>query len=620
MDNISVLINLINEKIKDLIQKINDNATNIDNSSRVLQLDEELKENPFIIGEDDIERELEEYFTKIEDKELLAQLLDDIFVLKTVANIKKKITDITYNEVEKQRLERIHNALLKIEEINKSRKEEKRKEITIQESLKTKYSSLHDKLIAGEKGTEHFTPQEIDLMLEFSSELDYKFKLNLLEYIRKISSIINLNILQKETTEEIEEESTNEIEIDEEIIKNLFEKYGYEYESMPNKYKSLLRKKCKLQRIINIFEYIEEHKTEIGFIKKYGVLELEPKTPSFIQKEFRKLYLILRYATPNILDYLIEDAKKRNVSIEDVLRIDGVYKHVDREEKKEGGPGPGSSDETVAGSFEYYKKNAQLLDELSKEYQISTGDLSIDFYKTTLESCSEFFRTPDYRIKENIDVIKRYGIKLVEKCGSTYRLYYPSYLSKKNLDSSFDIALENPPLYSSVLERHSILRETKLIKKAIELRHKSKLTYDEKRKILPGVRSDKTEPIINRKHIEELAKKVNSKLIPELDELELIENFVKDEIVEKVDKYINNEKYKALCFEFDGVYVSRFKFYKVWTYMMNCYNKLTEQEKRNCNINDMLIYALTYNSYYTEEELEIIKGIIPSLKLGGEGR
>ena len=44
MDNISILINLINEKIKDLIQKINDNATNIDNSSRVLQLDEELKE------------------------------------------------------------------------------------------------------------------------------------------------------------------------------------------------------------------------------------------------------------------------------------------------------------------------------------------------------------------------------------------------------------------------------------------------------------------------------------------------------------------------------------------------------------------------------------------------
>lgn len=618
MNSINVIINLLNEKIKDLIKKIDDNSENINAPSRLLQLSEELKENPFLIGEDDIEMELEEYFNELEDKELLKQTLDDIFVLKVVANGKKKGINISLNSDELSRLERINDALQKVDEIHKRKKEQKINEISANRVLKSKYSSLYDKLLAGEHGTEHYTPAEIDLLIELSSPQDLNFKIEILEYIRKISSIINVNIIQKTSTPD-EEESTNEIEIDEEILKDLFEKYGYEYSNMPNKYKQLIRKRCKLQRIISIFEYIEENKSQLGFLKKYGKVGVIAKTKSGINNEFRRLYLMLRYATKDTLDYLLEDAKKREVSIEDILRIDGVYKHINRSERKEGPPGPQGKDETVSGSFEYYKRNSIILDELTRQYQMLTGDMNIDFYKTTLDECSEFFKTPDDIIRKNIEITRKYGLTLIKKYGGTYRLYKPTYLTARNLENSIDLMLENPPLYDYILRYPTLLREEKNSKKAIDRRQRGILQLNNQGELV-GVRLDRTEPNINRKHIEKLAENIHSKLIEASQNSEEIENYIDDEVTGKLNEYIDKIHQNELCFNINGVFVSKFKFYRVWTSMMNAYSKLSANDKKNCKLNDMVLYALTYNSCYTEDELEKIQGIIPGLKLGGEGR
>ena len=83
------------------------------------------------------------------------------------------------------------------------------------------------------------------------------YKIEVLEYIRNVSNYVSNNRIQSIEENTIDEE-IEEIEqvqkIDESVIKELFEKYDFEYDKMPNELKEALQTKCNLSKLISVFE------------------------------------------------------------------------------------------------------------------------------------------------------------------------------------------------------------------------------------------------------------------------------------------------------------------------------------------------------------------------------
>ena len=435
MSKVEELIGIIQAKLKYLVSKISNYNVNENNvSSRIAGMAKELKTDPFLLGDLDFRSEIDSYLKEIEDENYLISIIDDMTIIEIVCEAKKRGIDVSLNSEEIDKVNRVCEALLKVEDILKQRNEQLKKQKSADEILNSKYSRLYDKLIAGESCLEHFTDDEIDMILDSIKGKDFAFKFEILEYIRNISNVINNNIVNGVDEVDIYEDE-NTVEIDEDIIRNLFIKYHYQYDKMPDKFKKVLQTKCKVQRIIDLFEYMDG-KEEFKFLRNCG----NASASSANVAGFRKLVLLLRYATVETLDYIAKDAENRGITISDIFEIQGVYKHVSKPGRSSGTGGDGETDElSVSGSFEYYKGNALMLDELSREYQMKFGDPNIDFYKTTLETYPELFERSPEVIKNNIETARKYQLQLVEKDVNTYHLKCPSFLITGHLSKKLDL-------------------------------------------------------------------------------------------------------------------------------------------------------------------------------------
>lgn len=613
MSKVEELISIIQTKLKYLVSKIsNYNVTETEVSSRIAGAANELKTNPFLIGDIDFRSEIDSYLKEIEDEDYLISIIEDITVLDIVCDAKKRGIDVSLNSDEIDKVNRVCEALLKVEETLKQRNEQLRKQKSADEILSSKYSCLYDKLIAGENSLEHFTDSEIDMILELIKDKDFAFKFEILEYIRNISNVINQNIVNgKDEIDAYDDE--NSVEIDEDIIRNLFIKYHYEYDGMPDKFKKLLRNKCKVQKLIDLFEYMEG-KEEFKFLKDCG------KTPSSSANRagFKKLVLLLRYATVETLDYIVRDAEKRGITIDEIFKVEGVYKHVSKPGRSVGSGGDGETDElSISGSFEYYKGNALMLDELSREYQMKFGDPSIDFYKTTLETYPELFERSPEVIKNNIDVARKYQLQLVEKDVNTYHIKCPSFLTTGHLMNKIDLLLENAPLYDYILKYPSLLKEDLNIDIAISLRLLGRLEFNSIGQVKDVRRIRRPLPT-NMSYLDEFRDNVPRIFVEAASEHENVSVYRNDDVTLELENKVDREKHNGLTYNLNGVYVSKNKFSRVWTAIMKKYDELSDNDKENYDIKQLLVYSLTYNSCYTVLEFDAIKSYVEEMNYGGK--
>ena len=143
MSKVEELISIIQTKLKYLVSKIsNYNVTETEVSSRIAGAANELKTNPFLIGDIDFRSEIDSYLKEIEDEDYLISIIEDITVLDIVCDAKKRGIDVSLNSDEIDKVNRVCEALLKVDETLKQRNEQLRKQKSADEILSSKYSCL----------------------------------------------------------------------------------------------------------------------------------------------------------------------------------------------------------------------------------------------------------------------------------------------------------------------------------------------------------------------------------------------------------------------------------------------------------------------------------------------
>lgn len=618
MSSVNELMKIIESKIRELINQIDIYTPNSSESSRIIGITKEITDNPFLLGEKSYVTEIENYLKEIPDKEQLEELLMGIRILEISCGAINSGIEVKLNQEELDDVNKIVSALEEVESIYQQKNEQIKKQRTATESLKLRYLGIYDKLRAGTKGRKYIKDNEIDDILDLIQEKDFQFKLEILEHIRKISEYVSQN--QTKNIDEFEEQE-NDIEIDEDVLRQEFNKYGYQYDVMPDKYKVVLRKKCNMKKISKLFAFFEQNE-EFAYLKKYGTEE----TPSERKSNLKRLVLILRYATPATMEYLLKDSRDRGVSINEILQIEGVYKPITKktndDNHQQHTTNSESDDLALTGSFEYYKANTKLLDDLSKEYQIRENDPSIDFYKTTLEDNPYFFIMPDRLLKNNLKIAKKYGLEFIERDGETCHIKSPTFLAGRSLQKKIDLMLENKPLYNYILKYPSILQVDKKIRVAVYRRMTGQLEIDRYGKIKNDI-NRAPEPPLDRTPVETIEKtipQVFMKAAQESDDI-VEEDYRDDEVTRKLELE-TDESQKGLTYNLNGIPVSKPKFLRVWTSIMNKYDKLEETDRQSFETSNfekfdfektsdlLLLYALTYNSCYTQNEVECIKSFI----------
>lgn len=624
----SEIIEAYVEKLSKKIKELNKQSTNIStppNISENIQLIiDKLKNNPYSI-EDISNEELIEILKKHTGISVKDELFEKISIVRALAAANKEGINFDLLDSEKETINQL------VELLTETLNAELREYATFQQEVNKskleieKYRIIYDKLRAGFEGTEYIISEEVSILSELSKDDTFENRKNLLFSISSINKKVERNrLLDLQNTETKKEKVKTEI--DEELIKELFKKYGYTLNNMPEKIYKALRTKCKYNEIVKIFEALTSD-PRYNFTKDYGVPN-QNKTARMIKQEFLMLYHILRYATPAILKHLSNDAPKYQVTLEEIFRIRGVFKHnTNKTITLPGGGGGQTDDLSIDGAFDNYRKNTLLFEEI-RQYIKETEDIDINYYKEILESSPSSFTTNPETTKASFEIAKLYGIPFTYKGELTSIKGLTSKHLLERLDTIIETGNHNLMEYTQI--RKSSLNYSKVHYESILAYHygnclvlsDDNMYYkrNESRELWATYYGTDCIASLRRPHLEQLRSEIPAhyirkiEIIDEIDILNLAEAInldYSDEYIEKLEQYHDEKdtsKLGQLSYNINGVYISRLKFRKIWKALMEMYDQDVEIEK-------MLLFALTYKSYYTEQEFEVLKKFAYGLNL-----
>ena len=649
LDIRSFLLEKLEDKLKKLILIAKESILENPIKNEIIKIMNALNSNPYCLASLDKNRILSYIKKYLVDSDLISQeeivdYFDNSYeVIRNVSEYREKgLTDFEYEDDELI----IFNKLIEYLEIVL-------KELENEENLKldslsqndelSSYSSLCDKLRSNNP-LELITEEEIIIIVDLISNEELEVFYECVNFINDYNNQATHNKIEEIDhffDEDIEEETlddkakTKHEKITMSLLEEIFSKYGYTLEGIPKNILTAMLYYCSYNNIIEIFNFIEEH-DEFKFLKNFGKKTFKDdegnehkKNDRLIKREFIVLYNILRFSNKEILSYLAEHNKKEpNVELEDViLKVKGVVRKVSRAKKSKNPGGIINYDDfNESGSYENYIHNSNYLIELDKQYD--SGDsylniaLSIEAYRTVL--------TSDYnRVFRNIEILKLYGFEFTKRLSSKEPLPWLKclVLDSNDLLNRIDLLIENgirndngngkrDESFNYCLMYPSVLYYKSNFAKAIALySYTGKLDY----------RSDGSLKEIRRMLIDDDIKIEDQfeknaliqynyseqigRVIPEAFEIDLSYS---DTYLARLDKYIvnNGSMLDGLAYDIGGVIISLPKIKRIWKALYNTY-----KNDSNIDLEELFIIAITYNSYLSEEEINIIIGTIKGRKL-----
>lgn len=602
------LISLVEKRIKVINKSISDSIEEIERTNEYDKIIALIKEDELCFAFSSFIERISKLLSvlKLDNKEELTLLLEHINYLGLIANSIKRGNYASYNKSEKEMIEFVVNLLNKFKEIAVAQNVEYDNRVIKSNEELEKLNELYDKLRKGKDGVEHFD-NDIDYILELIDEYDVQFKKNVLTLIQALSKCIHDNINKKidEMIVPVDEDLTQEDEIDQEeinydVIKGVFEKYGFNFDVFTEKHRDILASKRSLKRIEEILSVLAS--SEYSFVKNYE------------KSNELKLFHIFRYSSKEILEYLVSDTKKRGVTLEEVFCVRGVFKKISKTTEPTGtGPGGDNNEDYIAGSYEYYKENALFFEKLTKEYQSKYPDKAVDFFKMVLLKAPSLLTSNPEHIKSNYRRMIQYNLNYAALPKAYLALGSPNFLQL------LDVLIEND-MYDYAQKYLSVLSNEFFVKTIIYEKRAGRLERDNHGRIL-HIRNnlekyDKNEvnSVVNNNHIRSFFS--NIELPEEFNQVVLSNENNYNDIVKDVDiqEFESREGVNLkdnISYDIKGVTVSRLKVLRVY----GAIKQLGLFEKYDKN--QMLLYALTYNSYYSLEEFEILRRFVYEHDLGG---
>lgn len=546
-------------------------------------------------------------------KDKLELLFEKMSYLEVIAN---SILDGHYKSYDEQELEIINEVIeliLFFKNVSHEQKSEERTIVSKSNEELVVCEALYDKLRNGTEGLEHFD-NDLPYIMDLIGQEDIEFKKDVLILIQRLSKKIHENILNKIQEDEITaigefdfEEEESQQTIDEDLIRGVFAKYGFNYDFFTAKHKASIAR-ISLRRIESVLEILSTY-PEYKFVVDYQRLGQE-----------RSLFLIIKHATKETLKYLVDDAKKRGVTVQEIFGVNGVYKKVSKNKDAdviETGPDGERDDEYLSGSYEYYLKNADTFEMLSLKYNAANPGLNVDFFKDILAIAPEVLAVPSHLISENIELALQYGIKVVRKTKiGQVHAHAPTMFESRHFAELCDALIEKG-LYDYLVAYPSALRDEKFVRKILYYKINNKLERTNSGKIKEvrfAPEPYDLDQVVNRNNLQKYIALVPGEIVAfvrDEDNKKLQTKLTSDPVMDAMDNTEDVNVVNDATYSIGGVLVSRHKFRRVW-YLMTMSGDMNK-----ANLSDLLMYALIYDSYYSDEELEVIDKFAHSFNFGG---
>ncbi len=618
--NLNVLKQLI-KIVEKRIKHINNNiALNQETLKRVNGYDDLIN----LIKDDNTCFALDTFYKKLDDllngivindRSKLEALLEKVNYLKVIAFSIKGGHYTSFDEQEIVMIDEVIELITYFKGISFEQKIEQRSNVSKSNEELTRCTALYDKLRNGEEGLEHFDT-DLTYLMQLVKEKDPTLLRDTLALIQILSKRIHENIMKQVQDEELpmmdeefEEPENNEI-IDEELIKGVFEKYGFNFDFFDEKHKKILMR-LTLRRIESVLEVLHNNE-EYQFVKNYQ------RYPS----KKTDLFMIIRHASKETLEYLIIDAKKRGVTVQEIFGVTGVYKKVPKNgvnllEPPIPGPDyPPVEDEYLPGTYEYYRKNADLFENLSLKFNAENPGLDIDFFKHILLSTPEVLATPSHVVAKNIELALQYGVKMIRRGEIGVRPHAATMFDARHFEEIADILIENG-LYNYLITYPSVVRDEKFVRKILYRKYNGTLEMNPNGTIKEVRMSDEPHDlndVVNKKNLSPIVHNVPDEIVAFVNapnNKKLLKGLQNDEVMDRMDSNEQIRTSRDVAYSINGVLVSRPKFRKIW-YLMTMSGHISRGEPKN-----LLMYALTYNSYYRDEDLQILQEFVNGFNFGG---
>ena len=612
------LVEILKQKTKDLNREIRINGNDV----KLLEIEKiinELRENPTCLLEYENDK-LVEILMHSDDLENLEKFLKKLNALRTSF---KYGDDLYEDEIKSM------NEL--IEKLELGKKEYAKRVSYRNDSLKTyhnKYDVLYDQLI-NPNSSEELIDSEFALELFKDSNVDI---FHVAETLYKTQETIadkligderkKVDLIEMEDIGEVARTSKERVSrrvnlIDEEQLRNAFKSRGLDYDSLPNRYKLSLRKGSwsKINDILGMIFNVND----LAFLRTYGVAS-PTKTKEVLKSEQRLLCSILKSADIDVLNHLIVEANKpESIQLglnlyKIIKRVPGVFKHASGHTLDGGnpGPGPGSDGEeddlNVNGSYENYVKNRDFFIKLGKTLN------QPNIFKDVLEHCPYCLGGKNDNIIKNIALSRHYGLSIIDSY--TGRFCSGTALMTAQFENDADRLIEFD-LYNYLKNYRSILANgDQDLSQILYGRKNGKIKFDDFGRIVGGRRKiyateNEMADFFATPSIDELVARIPDKYHEIASQSSILNPYQVDNVIALLDEKFRLEN--SPIYVIGDINVSRNKVLRIWNSIKEKFNNSDEQE-----FIDIIMYAITYNSLYNEEEYEKLRSIVTkSFGIGG---
>ena len=558
------------QKMIELLKKYLSKTDNVKEAESILKqyqsAEEEIEDNLFkLLDHTDLLID-----TKIEDNKEYLYLMETLRILKDNKLI--TLTEEQKNEIKNSKMFKYCTNSLKY----------------YKNKMQLKYNELknnsneNDDILKIVKELEKLDNEliEEDLLEDIFNKLNNeKVSKNDIELLLYLSVKYNNEIFELLKTQELKE---NKEKLTDQELKEVFEKYGYNYSKVNEEQKQRLRIKGNIKNIEEVFEAIANYSIP------------------FKETEITSISLLIK-SDKDAIETIYQLSQKYNVDFSRIIRlIPGILIHKSSKTYKNNSSKLGI--QQVQGSFEDFEENIKLLEECG--YDI----------KDVMKSTITIFIVPNKTLRRNVEELRKYGFpKNLNEI--KFKLSGLKGDAIKNIDRFIELDEFN---YIKQNTSRLCLEQTSPIFTRLyfakKLNKSGQEHYEIKRKtknkeILTGTITTETE----------LDKKININELetnyPGIDSYKEILEFLShedrkgypyemsnDELMEEFEKLF---KQNQIEYKINDNILSRYKTQRIYSLLTK---KFKETKK-----DQLLLFALTYNSLLSHDEYEKIKSGIKEL-------
>lgn len=545
----------------------------------------ETKYNNYKIAEEYIENDIFELlnYTKllinIQNVDECKNLIETLTILKNnkLINLtEKQIEKIRESNIFKECINQIKTIRKKLEEQIIKAKAKIQKNNEINKMIK-ELSTLDEKPI-----TEEILKTIFDFIKKhnISKENAIIITKNIMLHNNEIfKKEISLNITENEL------DTTPQLNVQELI--DLFKKYNYDYNIIPEYFKQILLTNGNLKQIDEI----------LNELPKYNI--------QFDETNKTYLYLIIK-SDKEILKKINEITNKYNLSMIELLKkIPAIFLHKTQNHKKIFKNGTNE-----IGAFEDFIENIELIESIGYDICLS------------MKNNASIFIQSNKRLKRNVEILKEYGFSTnLKEAG--FKL---SGLKSTNIEKIIDLFIElneldyikqnasrlrlEPDSYifyrlyfakkynQENPKNQIIIKKTHMTQKGEKIVFTGLISDESNTTLDQSIKYDK-ETFINIIFNEKTDKELKEYIEQKLKEQNTNEN-IEDEQIIDLD---NDFKINDLVYNFNGTIISRKKVKRIYSIIKNI---------QNLDKKLLLLFAITYNSIISNAEFEKIKYMIIS--------